>query len=61
VGCIDRQLGVDPLANIGRKLAPLTGRCRREENRFNLWVMAYFAYRDKRYIANSDEREVERS
>lgn len=32
---IDRQFGIDALANIGRKLAPLTDRGRRKENRFH--------------------------
>jgi hypothetical protein len=35
VGRIDRQFGVDALADIGRKLEPLTGRSGREGTRFH--------------------------
>ena len=35
VGRIYRQFGVNTLANVGRKLEPLTGREKREGNRFH--------------------------
>ena len=55
VGRIDRQFGVDALADIGRKLEPLTGRRGREGNRFHSYYISYSYYRGKRYIAESDK------
>ena len=59
VGRIDRQFSVDALADVGRKLEPLTGRGGVKETTF-IYIIAHSPeYRGKRYIAISDNVLVE--